>query len=55
MATYTKKIVILKYSYGYYKGRGVFVMFILDSMPFGLVTGELEASRGALLTSEQVF
>ena len=36
------KIVILKYSYSCYKRRDVLAMFILVSMPFVIVTGELE-------------
>ena len=44
MATYKREIVVLKYSYGYYKDRGVFAIFILVSVPIGFVTGGLSGS-----------
>ena len=38
MTTYTKEIVILKFNYSYYKGRGIFTMFILVSTTFRIAT-----------------
>ena len=44
LATYMREIVLLKYSYGCYKGEGVFAMFILVSISLVFVTGGLSGS-----------
>ena len=44
MTTCMGEIVIIKYRYCHCKGRGIFIMYILVSVPFGIVTGRYSES-----------
>ena len=46
MATYTKEIEITNKKYNYSELTDVFAMFILVSLPLGLVIGGLSAPHG---------
>ena len=48
MTTYTREIVVLKYSHGYYRGIVLFAMFILVSIPLGLVTAVDRPSQNTI-------